>query len=376
METLGSDLGSRLMPAAAGNNDKGFFEDIDINQVNIEVMRAAGCDWDTMTSIDLGMIDSHRLDELRVKAAAMLRTKHSGQIFALKDPRIVRLWTFWQPIFASLPFRVVYAIAVRDPISVARSLSKRNGFADEKTYILWLAHTVAALEATTGSSRTLVSYDALLSAPRPELERISSELELPLIESRIDSFEREFLDDELRHHRFLPQDLDLPHSLPPQVKTLFAALDSSIRNRLPLDNPALVEALARARGYLDDIEPLLRYEWQLDRQFHAAQAAADASNETLRVRTGELETLSATLASLNEAARLSEQQQLTLSNALQHAHLERDEARQALASAEREMTAMKAELDRAYQSQRDILASTSWAVTSPLRALGRILKRR
>ncbi len=31
METLGANLGSRLMPAAAGNNDKGFFEDIDVN---------------------------------------------------------------------------------------------------------------------------------------------------------------------------------------------------------------------------------------------------------------------------------------------------------------------------------------------------------
>lgn len=376
METLGFDLGSRLMPAAAGNNDKGFFEDIDINQINIEVMHAAGYDWDTMTSIDLGMIDGHYLDELRVKAAAILRTKHRDQNFALKDPRITRLWAFWQPIFASMPSRVVYAIAVRNPISVARSLSKRDGFADEKSHILWLAHTVSALEATAGSPRTVVSYDALLNAPRHELERISSELELPLIESRIDSFEREFLDEDLRHHQFLPQDLDLPHSLPRQVKALFAALDASIRNSLPLDNPPLVEALARARDYLDDIAPLLRYEWQLDRQFHSARAAADASNETLRVRTGELETLNAALTSLNEAARLSEQRQLNLSNALQHAHLERDEARRALATAEMEQSEMKAELESVHKSRHDILTSTSWTITSPLRALGRVLKRR
>ncbi|MBU9411741.1 sulfotransferase family protein [Burkholderia multivorans] len=411
METLGADLGSSLMPPAAGNNDKGFFEDIDINRINIEVMHTAGYDWDSMTSIDLSSIDSHRLDELRVKAASILRAKCSGRIFALKDPRIARLSAFWQPIFAALQSRVVYAIAVRNPISVAHSLSKRDGFADEKSHILWLAHTVDALEATTGSTRTLVSYDTLLNAPRQELKRISSELELPVIESRIDAFEQEFLDEDLRHTRFLAEDLELLHSLPRQVKTLFASLDESVRNRLPLNNPALIKALESARAYLDDTAPLLRYEWQLDRQLRAAQAIAHANEEALRHRTHELETLNLRLTSVNEAIRASQQQQSTLSEALHHASLERndarlerdsaylerdkaclerddarrerddarrerDDARQALATAELSISRMKNDLDQIHQSLTDILASTSWYVTAPLRVVGRLVKRR
>ena len=36
LEVLGASLGNRLMPPFVGNNDKGFFEDVDINAFNIE----------------------------------------------------------------------------------------------------------------------------------------------------------------------------------------------------------------------------------------------------------------------------------------------------------------------------------------------------
>ena len=48
MATLGAEFGSRLMPEAAGINDKGFFEDLDIYAINMEVMAAAGMDWHTI----------------------------------------------------------------------------------------------------------------------------------------------------------------------------------------------------------------------------------------------------------------------------------------------------------------------------------------
>ncbi|VWB95250.1 lipopolysaccharide biosynthesis protein-like protein [Burkholderia lata] len=389
METLGADLGSRLMPAAAGNNDKGFFEDLDVNQINIDVMHAAGFDWDTMAPIDSSAIDVNRLDQLRVKAAAMLRAKCGGKTFALKDPRIARLSWFWQPVLAGLQIRVVYAIAVRNPISVARSLLERDRFAEEKSHILWLAHTLAALDMTAGNTRTLISYDALLDAPQSELTRISSELGLPLIESEAATFAREFIDGDLRHTRFAAEDLDLLHSAPRQVKALFAALDESVRSRLPADNPLLADAASDARIYLDDISPLLRYEWQLDRQFHLTQASEQANDTALHDHQRATDALNATIASLNETIHVMEQQQQAWSNALQSAHTERNDARnrqeeleaqlrsthEALADTTSRMVTASAELDDMRRSQIEILRSKSWRMTSPLRAIKRLITR-
>ncbi|MDN7847516.1 sulfotransferase family protein [Burkholderia seminalis] len=368
METIGADLGERLMPPAAGNNDKGFFEDLDINQVNIEILHEAGFDWDTMASIDLSSIDEHRMDQLRANASRVLRTKCDGKIFALKDPRIARLPQFWQPIFSALPSRVVYAIAVRNPISVARSLSKRDNFAEEKSHILWLAYTVSALEMTASHPRTLIGYDTLLDAPRQELARISSELGLPLIESAIDSFEKEFVDGGLRHTRFTRQDLDSLRSSPRQVRELFSALDETIRNRLPSDNAMLDQAVERARRYLTDVSPLLKYEWELDCHSKTLNAAVASLNESV--------------VSLNESVRVSEHERDVLSDELRMANVDRTDAYNRLDEAETELSATRsavAALESDVVSMRELnaemLSSTSWRITAPLRAVKQRLTR-
>ena len=37
---LGVELGDHLMPPAPNDNDKGFFEDIDVNAINVELYRS------------------------------------------------------------------------------------------------------------------------------------------------------------------------------------------------------------------------------------------------------------------------------------------------------------------------------------------------
>lgn len=74
METLGADFGSRLMPAVVGVNDKGFFEDIDINAINIEVIAAAGMDWHAMVPIDLDGIDPKSLSNYKRRPSPLCAT--------------------------------------------------------------------------------------------------------------------------------------------------------------------------------------------------------------------------------------------------------------------------------------------------------------
>ena len=45
LKVLGVDLGDRLMLAVEGDNNKGYWEDIDFNALNIEMLRAIGKDW-------------------------------------------------------------------------------------------------------------------------------------------------------------------------------------------------------------------------------------------------------------------------------------------------------------------------------------------
>ncbi|KVW02334.1 hypothetical protein WK91_03450 [Burkholderia cepacia] len=260
------------MPAIPGNNDKGFFEDLDVVALNEELLHAAGGDWHSMAAIDIGLLQPEQLDRFRVRAIDLLRAKcRENQILSVKDPRLARLLSFWKPVFACIGIRVLYLIAVRNPISVVQSLARRDGFPVEKSYILWLAYVVSALDLTQDVRRVLIDYDRLMDTPRQELENISDFFDLPLIESRLEEFESAFLDDNLRHTRYTVEDLQLVNSAPRQVKELYLAL-SEAASGFP-DSPAWHSAFLEAKTYLQDIAPLLRYEWRLAREMSALRAA-------------------------------------------------------------------------------------------------------
>jgi hypothetical protein len=266
MEAIGADFGDKLMPAAPCN-EKGFFEDSDLVTLNAELMKALGLDWDTLPSPDITLLDSQRHEAMRAKAIELLRARCEGApVFALKDPRLARLLPFWLPIFDELDTRVLYAVPFRHPISVARSLEARDRMPSAKAYMLWLAHIVPALRSTESATRVLVNYDRLMESPREALTAMSKAFGLELDAQRVEAFERDFLDTNLRHTTYTVEDLDQVSAAPSVVKDLFRALVALA------DTPSLAHqleyeaCLERAEAYLRDIEPIVRYEWRAKRE--------------------------------------------------------------------------------------------------------------
>src|SRR5688572_29093711 len=51
LQVLGVSLGDNLMAPFEGNNDKGFWEDNDINKLNIEMLNTLGSDWHFLTPL-------------------------------------------------------------------------------------------------------------------------------------------------------------------------------------------------------------------------------------------------------------------------------------------------------------------------------------
>ncbi|WP_156954494.1 sulfotransferase family protein [Paraburkholderia acidipaludis] len=229
MVTLGADLGDHLGTPKAGENDKGFFEDLDIVEINEQILAAAHSKWHTLAPVDFGRIDPAKLAALRMKAASVLRERCRNRTFALKDPRLSRLLAFWQPVFDQVQLRVAYVIAVRNPVSVGLSLQKRNGFAPERSYSLWLGHMVPALRATHNQPRAVVEYDSLMDSPRDELTRMARQLGFVLNEKRARTFESEFLDKGLQHWRYGTQDFERMRAVPREARELFTALVSVSR---------------------------------------------------------------------------------------------------------------------------------------------------
>jgi hypothetical protein len=235
LPAFGVDLGDRLMPAVAGDNDKGFWEDLDLYGLNGEALAVLGLKWDSEGEPAAAMFDREEFASLRSRCLAILKSRLAGhETYGLKDPRICRLLPFWQPILRELDVEAAYLLAIRNPKSVAQSLRARNGIEAAKAYRLWMQHMMGAISGTVGQPRLCVDYDELLLDPQRQLRRIGEFLGRPADAEAASEYTAEFLEQNLRRSRFFIGDLEDDADASEAIRKLYellrcAALEGSVR---------------------------------------------------------------------------------------------------------------------------------------------------
>ena len=294
LEVLGISLGDRLLPAESENNEKGFWEDIDITAFNVDLLAAMGHDWHTLAPIRPGELQSEAIAPLKLQAAQLLRNKLAGvDLFGVKDPRMARLMPFWQSVFEHLQLDVSYVVACRNPMNVARSLQKRNGFALEKSYLLWFEHMLQSMKHSAGARRIFVDYDLMLDQPQHQLNRIAQMLELPFsVDSQaFAEYSKEFLEGSLRHNAYAPEDLRFDSAVSAHALQLHELLTDLASDRIK-DDARIVEQVENLHRDLAGRYP----EYRL---MHSLEGRC---NE-LKLRLDEAETIAANLAAQANEAR-------------------------------------------------------------------------
>lgn len=234
LELLGASLGDELMPAVAGDNDKGFWEDVGIYDINERLLKKLDSSWDALANVDVTklpteLIADEREDALRLLKQRMMHTN----VFGFKDPRTVNLLPFWQSIFSELELEDNYVLAIRDPRSVADSLARRNSFNKQKSYFLWKKHLTNALKYLPKRPVVVVDYDQLLADPLLQLKRISEALSLPWpgdTSQAVSEYATEFLSTDLRHSLYTKTD-DQSQLMPGSVEALYKSLLSVAKNK-------------------------------------------------------------------------------------------------------------------------------------------------
>ena len=138
----GAGLPEHLMPGDE-HNAKGYFEPWRVAVMNGERLRAAGGAWDDPFGYPFR---PHPDDALfRAQAAALLREQFDlNAAPLLKDPRVSVLLPLWRPVFDDAGLSPLCVIPVRDPLEVAGSLAKRDGFSRDKSILVWCAYMLAA----------------------------------------------------------------------------------------------------------------------------------------------------------------------------------------------------------------------------------------
>ena len=201
LATFGVFIGDTLL-APNEWNPNGYFEHPDIVALNDALLGLTGRRW---SSLDVPPWDEWASVAEPYQGVALdILQQHFGeqQLWGLKDPRITRLLPFWQIVFERAKVNEHYVIALRNPLSVARSLAARDGFTPEKSYLLWMLHMFAAIRDTEGKPRVVVDYDALIAEPKAQLARMAQLFALPhagTAEDAVTDYATGFLSRSLRH---------------------------------------------------------------------------------------------------------------------------------------------------------------------------------
>ena len=204
LSALGLQLGEPLLAPASENNETGFWELAELVAINEEILDALEIPWDSYESLPEDWI--HRLPEEHTdRAIALVKRNFDGvPAFALKDPRVCRLWPFWIRVLKKTDVKVIAIHIVRAPAEVAASLARRDDHSVERGAGIWIRYVLEAESIPV--PRLLLNYDTLLSDSQNTVQYMRNWLArygIPASATGND-FIKSLLQPGLRHHYQLP----------------------------------------------------------------------------------------------------------------------------------------------------------------------------
>ena len=402
LKVLGVDLGDKLMQPNP-YNEKGYWEDLDINNLNIDLLNAIGYDWHTLTPINPEDILHITTDKFKLRAVEILRYKLSRtDYFGFKDPRLSRLLPFWKSVFEHLNVRVSYIIANRNPLSVARSLSERDNFDFSKSYYLWFEHSFASLSQTKLQRRIVVDYDLLIENPLRQLKRIAICLGLKFDQDskEFTEYQTDFINVSLRHVEHALEDLKLDTAVPPCVIELYQVLTELALDNIQTDDSKVHLLIESYQQQLKENYAALRY-MQIceDRKNEAEKKMIEKDHQiennikSIIENKRQINLLEKTLIenkrqiNLLEKTLIENKRQINL---LEKTLSERDQQVLEITESKKQqvkdlqnkievlnitINKLKNNLGKVISDYQSILKSTSWRITLPLRIFSRHLQR-
>jgi hypothetical protein len=253
---LGADLGDQLI-GSREDNPKGFWEDSDLDRLHVEMLAALGVAWNRLTP--LSTADIGKLENLGfgAKADDLLRAKTRGGMRALKYPPMAKFFPFWARALSRGCYDVRYLLAIRHPLSVAKSLAKRDRLVREYSCLMLLGHVLPALPHLRAGSSVVTDYDRLMDNPESEIRRIAERLHLQVDAAEMKEFLENFLTPQLRHSSHSLEDLEADRGIDPLVAEVYRGLLDLAADRRELADPHVAEMFARWNSDFAARSPLL-----------------------------------------------------------------------------------------------------------------------
>lgn len=393
---LGAKLSQHLL-LPDRNNITGFWESVELNEAHEALLASAGSAWDDVLAFPARWYELDSAREFRSRLLEILRTDYKdAPMWVAKDPRMCRIVPLWLSVLREYGADPVFVIPVRNPFEVAASLKARDGFSLEKSLLLWLRHVADAEVETRRYPRSIVLYDDLLSDWRRCMTKVGRDIQVewPVTPDAAAAKIESFLSTRHRHHVADTNMLGHSDEVPEWVREVMSALrgdPSLMSGKIDAVRTQLDTAEHMYGPLLTDIRSQHKAVQEKNRQLLADQGSLTTAGapEISRLRAVVLELQHQVAANATDLANLQAneaelQYQVVHRDAelSRHAasaaeqrrsieHLTAALSRHAASTAEqqRRIEHLTATVARRQQHLNEILTSTSWRITAPMRAL-------
>ena len=178
MSLLGAGLPKNLLGATDANAE-GHWEPAHLVTLHDQMLTEAGSTWDDCRRFDLAGLSPIRKAQFRAAISHFIANEYGdAPLIVLKDPRICRFAPFYAELLEGMGYELKFVHALRNPLSVAASLEKRDGMPTAYGKLLWLRHALDAEFSTRGHQRVFLSYESLMADWRGVVARINGTLDL------------------------------------------------------------------------------------------------------------------------------------------------------------------------------------------------------
>jgi len=186
------------------DNPEGYWELSDIVNFHGRLLDQMKKSWDTAIPLPDKWHESEKVKPFRNELVGFIRDKFADHhLWAWKEPRLSLVLPIWKDALDELGIDFSTAFAIRNPLDVAKSLKKRDGFSYDKSFGIWFNYNINAWQNLSDLTYTFIHYDMLIHDWESELRRCSVALDIPW--PKDDSHLRKEMNDFIR--------LDMRHSI-------------------------------------------------------------------------------------------------------------------------------------------------------------------
>lgn len=148
---------------AQDDNPHGFWEREDVVALDDRILEDSGATWYRPPT---GLLEATPAQSEAV--SAILQRLPADRSWLIKDPRQLLTWPIWRPSLGDAVLVFVY----RDPIAVAASLQRRNGFPLSLGLLLWEHYNRLAIAALQGRDSVCLAYEEVAANPQQTLSSL------------------------------------------------------------------------------------------------------------------------------------------------------------------------------------------------------------